>query len=989
MDWGLAKVIPPQDRIQTPALMEPAASAIRTVRSEADGIESQPGQAMGTPAYMAPEQARGEVEHIDARSDVFGLGAILCEILTGQPPYSGRSAQEIHARAICADLDDALTRLAACGAEADLTQLTRACLREQWQDRPRDAGAVAAAMTAYQHSVQARLQQAEVERAAEAARAEEAQATAEAAQARVRAERRARRLTLTLASSLLLAGALGTAGWRWVEADRQARAAQRDGRVNAALQEALRRRGLAQGAAGSDLGPWTEAVAAARQAQALLEAEVNPSLGQQVETLLAEVSQQAQQAEIDHHLLDRFVDIRSARAEDPDGSATDAAYAEAFAAGSLDVAGDSPAEVAARLRARRPGVAVAMVAALDEWAAVRRLRKDLAGAARLITVAQGVDSDAWRRDLRAAVAQPDPAKRRTELQKLAREARFDALSAISLDLLGMALNDSGEVAEATTVLRAAQRWHPGDVWVNYDLARILEAQGRREEALHYYIAARALRPETAHELAHALEATGEPDQAIAVFQDLVRLRPKDGRHLGCLGKALHTRGRSQEAERALDAAVATLQEQIRLKPDAPWLRNHFGNALFAKGQVDEALAEYRQAIKLDPKDGRVHYNVGNALAAKGQVEEAIAEYRQAIKLDPKGAQAHCNLGSALYDKGQVDDAIAEYQQAIVLDPKLAMAHNNLGLALKGKGQVDKAIAAYQQAIQLNPTLALAYYNLGIALEEKGPLDEAIAAYRQATTLDPKLAGAHYNLGNALKAKGHLDEAIGHYRQAITLDPKDAEAHCNLGLSLQQLGRFGEALAVLKRGHELGSNTARYPRWCYPSDGWVQQAQLLAALERKLPAVLKGEAEPADSERLGLAVICQAKHLNRAAARFYTAAFAAQPRRADDLKAGHRYNAACVAALAAAGAGADAAPLGDKEQTALCRQALDWLRADLKAWAQATDRALVEGKLQHWQQDTNLASVRDKETLAKLPPAERDAWQKLWSDVAGLLTKGGK
>ena len=41
---------------------------------------------MGTPAYMPPEQARGDVEAMDERSDVFALGAILCEILTGQPP---------------------------------------------------------------------------------------------------------------------------------------------------------------------------------------------------------------------------------------------------------------------------------------------------------------------------------------------------------------------------------------------------------------------------------------------------------------------------------------------------------------------------------------------------------------------------------------------------------------------------------------------------------------------------------------------------------------------------------------------------------------------------------------------------------------------------------------------------------------------------------------------------------------------------------------
>jgi serine/threonine protein kinase len=55
------------------------------------------GSIMGTPAYMPPEQAKGDVGTTDERSDVFALGAILCELLTGKPPYTG-SFDEIRAR---------------------------------------------------------------------------------------------------------------------------------------------------------------------------------------------------------------------------------------------------------------------------------------------------------------------------------------------------------------------------------------------------------------------------------------------------------------------------------------------------------------------------------------------------------------------------------------------------------------------------------------------------------------------------------------------------------------------------------------------------------------------------------------------------------------------------------------------------------------------------------------------------------------------------
>src|SRR5262249_28504105 len=113
--------------------------------------------------------------------------------------------------------------------------------------------------------------------------------------------------------------------------------------------------------------------------------------------------------------------------------------------------------------------------------------------------------------------------------------------------------------------------------------------------------------------------------------------------------------------------------------------------------------------------------------------------------------------------------------------------------------------------------------------------------------------------------------------------------------------------------------------------------------------------------------------------------------ADDLPAAHRYNAACSAALAAAGKGEDAAKLSGSERRALLRQALTWLRADLAAWSRLfaegeVGRSRLRRTLAHWQEDPDLAGLRDEAALDKLPAEERAACERLWADVAALLKK---
>jgi hypothetical protein len=273
VDWGLAKVLgqgavadEKAERRNTP----PEHTVIETARAGSKDSETVAGSIMGTPAYMPPEQARGEVDRVDERADVFALGAILCEILTGVPPYAGETADVARAAAR-GDLADARKRLAACGADAEIAALAERCLAPEISKRPRDAAAVAAAVTSHLAAVEQRARAAQlaaVEAKAQAAedRAKADLARADAAHERDRADqqRRARRLTGALAAAVLITFALTGGAWLWYEHDR----ADQDQQIGLNVESELVRAAYLRGRAAErgELEAGREGVAAAQRA---------------------------------------------------------------------------------------------------------------------------------------------------------------------------------------------------------------------------------------------------------------------------------------------------------------------------------------------------------------------------------------------------------------------------------------------------------------------------------------------------------------------------------------------------------------------------------------------------------------------------------------------------------------------------------------------------------------------------------------------------
>jgi serine/threonine-protein kinase len=1093
MDWGLAKALASGEREPPETSSTQGADTPRS--PELPREDTREGTVLGTPAYMAPEQARGEIERLDERCDVFGLGAILCVILTGQPPYVGSTSAAVLQQAQRANLDEAFARLHGSGADPEVVALTRRCLAAAPEGRLRDAGAVAAELTAYLESVARRLKDAELARAAELVRLQEAQATA--AQ-----ERKARRLTVALAAVVLLVVVLVGGGWLWLEQVRQQRQNAVADLINKDLDEAHDARARARNAAVGDLTNWEKALAAVDHARGRLAGEEDyPELLQRVDEFgailqaeMAAAKRDADAAERDRKLLDRLSQIRSRKADVflPTtekgqlvlGGNAEAEYAAAFREYGVDVAALPATEAAAHFRKRPEAVVVEVAAALDDWAFERRRKKSLEASWRHpLEVAMQADPDKLRVALRQAMASGDMAA----LRKVA-AGKLDGLPVASLALLGFLLENAGDRDAAIRWLKRAQLRYPGDLWINYALGQSLRLvqPPRLGQALQYYRVVRALRPEMGLPLAYLLLREKQTQEALALFQQLIDLQPSNPWHQVGLGVALieiNEPGRAiEQFKRALD-----------LDPRFAQAYSSWGTALYGKGDLEGAIACFRKALDLDPQLVQAHYNLGLTLAGKKDLEGAVACFRKALDLDPQLVQAHYNLGLALYKKKDPERASACFRKALDLDPKLAAAHNNLGLILWDRNDLEGALKHYTRARDLDPKSAEAWNNVGAVLYEKKDREGALKHYRKALELDPRSADAYVNLGRALQAQKDLEGAlallqkavecaprfaparlylgaalfdkkdvpgaIASYRKAVELDPDYLQAHVALGAAYYQLKDLKQAIASHQKALKLdpkllparlGLAVALYDQKDYegainhynkalevdanapiahqglamallrsgrfaeardafrkvldqrpPSDPrrkslttLYQLAEQLQRVDDRLADILKGKSQPKNTaEQLALADLCQQyKKLYTAATRFYTAALAAKPPLPAPEQARHRYNAACSAALAAAGQGRDADKLDAREKTRLRRQALAWLRENLKQHnqepADGDARALKElsKTLQDWRTDEDLASVRDPEALARLSETEQASWRQLWADVEGLLKK---
>jgi serine/threonine protein kinase/Flp pilus assembly protein TadD len=656
-------------------------------RSDEGGASTELGIVVGTLEYMSPEQAELSALDIDTRADVYALGVLLYELLTGTTPIdrqrlrdtafseSLRIIKEEEPPRPSARLTDtssnrsavaaARRSLPACLARelrGELDCVVMKCLEKDRACRYETANALVRDQERY-------LADEPVEACPPSWRYRWGKF--------VRKHRGGLVTTAVALTALLVAVAAVAGSLGWATQEKASRDAELNRQVGLALDDAEVRLARTQ---------WPEAHEALERADKLLGAAGRAARPERLAHLRHDLA-----------MARRVEEIYSRPGEDDllDWNALDADYALAFRDYGVDLAKLSPDVAAGLIRSK--SIRLHLARTLDLWSMVRRRAraKDPPAWHQLLGVAKCADPEPWRDQLRDALAAQD----RKALELRAESAPVADLPAGTQFLLGVALNDLGARPQAMGWLRRARRSHPEDLWINAELGRWCLLAREYDEARGCYLAALAVRPRSPF-----------------LFYSLGR---------ATLGKMLW-------AEAAADFSRA-----IDLKPDYAMAYEGRGRAYLQLNQADKAIADYSKALAGGARGVWARYERPQAYAKLGRWQEASADYAEAAKMFPTDPNLWRGRTIAFVRLKQWDDALAALDKGLAVSPRTSTYWRYKVWIYEKLGRWDRAVADISDALRAHPQVAPAWYARAVVHARSGQSERAIDDFAKAMELDPE------------------------------------------------------------------------------------------------------------------------------------------------------------------------------------------------------------------------------------------------------------